>query len=81
LFTFIKVVCTGGPVEGDETAWTVQFYALLRHLVGTDAMTAGVTNWTYLFLFPCALTALCAIAYLLFFKPPAKVLAVEETSA
>ena len=76
LFGFINVVCTGGPVKG--TGWTDQFYAWLKHLVGTDAMTAGVTNWSYLFLFPCALTALCAVAYLIFFKPPKQQLAAEK---
>jgi nucleoside transporter len=30
--------------------------------------TAGVTNWTYVFLVPCALTVLCAVAFLLFFR-------------
>ena len=30
--------------------------------------TDGVTNWTGVFLVPCALTILCAIAFLLFFK-------------
>jgi len=29
----------------------------------------GVTNWTGVFLVPCALTVLCAFAFLLFFKP------------
>ena len=44
-------------------------------------MAAGVTNWSYLFLFPCALTALCAVAYLIFFKPPKQQLAAEEAAA
>jgi len=29
----------------------------------------GVTNWTGVFLVPCALTVLCAFAFLFFFKP------------
>ena len=29
---------------------------------------AGETNWTYVFLVPCALTVLCAVAFLLFFR-------------
>jgi predicted MFS family arabinose efflux permease len=29
---------------------------------------AGVTNWTNVFLVPCALTMVCAIAFLLFFR-------------
>jgi len=34
-----------------------------------DVFTAaGVTNWTYVFLVPCALTVLCALAFLLFFR-------------
>jgi MFS family permease len=34
-----------------------------------DLFTAGSqTNWTYVFLVPCALTVLCATAFLLFFR-------------
>ena len=34
-----------------------------------DVFTAdGVTNWTAVFLVPCALTTLCAIAFLVFFR-------------
>ncbi|MBE0591282.1 MAG: MFS transporter [Gemmatimonadales bacterium] len=29
---------------------------------------AGETNWTHVFLVPCALTVLCAVAFLLFFR-------------
>ncbi len=41
-----------------------------------DVFTTGAeTNWTYVFLVPCALTVLCAVAFLLFFReesaPPA----------
>ena len=41
---------------------------------------ADVTNWTKVFLVPCALTVTCAIAFLLFFKDPEKAAspAVEE---
>jgi len=28
----------------------------------------GITNWTNVFLVPCALTILCAVAFLAFFK-------------
>ena len=28
----------------------------------------GVTNWTHVFLVPCALTIVCAVAFLLFFR-------------
>jgi nucleoside transporter len=38
------------------------------------------TNWTAVFLVPCALTALCALAYLVFFRPPEKQLAAEEAT-
>ncbi len=40
--------------------------------------TAGVTNWTYVFLVPCALTVLCAVAFLLFFREE-RGAAVENT--
>ncbi len=30
--------------------------------------SAGITNWTAVFLVPCVLTVLCAVAFLLFFK-------------
>jgi len=30
--------------------------------------TGGVTNWTNVFLVPCALTVVCAVAFLLFFR-------------
>ncbi|NIM48511.1 MAG: MFS transporter [Gemmatimonadales bacterium] len=33
--------------------------------------TAGETNWTYVFLVPLALTLLCAVAFLLFFREEA----------
>ena len=33
---------------------------------------ADVTNWTKVFLVPCALTVLCAVAFLVFFKDPEK---------
>jgi len=32
----------------------------------------GAMNWRGVFLVPCALTVLCAIAFLLFFRPPGK---------
>jgi nucleoside transporter len=35
------------------------------------------TDWTTFFLIPCGLTTTCAIAYLVFFKPPEKQLAAE----
>jgi hypothetical protein len=30
--------------------------------------TEAGTNWTYVFLVPCALTIFCAVAFLLFFR-------------
>jgi len=42
---------------------------------------AAVTNWTAVFLVPCALTAACAAAYLVFFKPPATQLKAEGEAA
>jgi len=47
-----------------------------------DYFTTGkgveaVTNWTAVFLVPCVLTAACAVAYLVFFKPPEKQLKAE----
>jgi nucleoside transporter len=37
-----------------------------------DVFTTGAgTNWTYVFLVPCALTVLCAAAFLLFFREEA----------
>jgi MFS family permease len=42
---------------------------------------AAVTNWTAVFLVPCALTAACAVAYLVFFKPPEKQLKAEGDAA
>lgn len=42
---------------------------------------AGVTNWTNVFLVPCALTLLCAVAFLLFFREEKGVEAAEPTTA
>jgi len=42
---------------------------------------AGGTNWTAVFLVPCVLTAACAVAYLVFFKPPEKQLKAEGEAA
>ncbi len=41
----------------------------------------NVANWTQFFLVPCALTVLCAIAFLLFFKDPEKQAAAEAAPA
>lgn len=41
------------------------FYAYIKVLMTEN----GVTDWTDLFLVPCALTGACAIAYLLLFRP------------
>ena len=42
---------------------------------------AAATNWTAVFLVPCVLTAACAVAYLVFFKPPEKQLKAEGEAA
>jgi nucleoside transporter len=78
IFTFIKIVCTAGPLPEDSWAFMVPVYDSLRHLVGTDVGKAGVTNWKDLFLVPCALTSACALAYLVFFRPPAEQLKAEK---
>jgi nucleoside transporter len=78
IFTFIKIVCTAGPLPEDVWAFMVPVYDSLRHLVGTDVGEAGVTNWKDLFLVPCALTSACALAYLVFFRPPAEQLKAEK---
>ena len=45
-----------------------------------DVFTAaGVTNWTYVFLVPCALTVLCAVAFLLFFREESGATVAENT--
>jgi len=36
----------------------------------TEFSPNKVPNWTYIFLVPCALTVICAVAFLLFFKEP-----------
>ena len=40
------------------------FAGWIRHLFTTD----GITNWTFVFIVPCFLTVLCAVAFLLFVK-------------
>jgi hypothetical protein len=45
------------------------FYIYIKNLFTTMQNDVPVTNWTALFLVPCALTAACALAFLLFFKP------------
>jgi nucleoside transporter len=55
-----------------------QIFTFVKNIVSvTDAAGNVTTNWTYLFLVPCLLTAACAVAYLVFFKPPEKQLAAE----
>jgi nucleoside transporter len=49
------------------------FAGWIRDVFTTDAGT----NWTYVFLVPCALTIFCAVAFLLFFREESEPLAVE----
>ena len=49
------------------------FAGWIRDVYTTDAGT----NWTYVFLVPCALTIFCAVAFLLFFREESEPLAVE----
>lgn len=42
---------------------------------------AGVTNWTNVFLVPCALTILCAFAFLIFFKVDSRQQQAKEIQA
>jgi nucleoside transporter len=57
-----------------------QIFKGIKYLFTSTAGGVEVTNWTYLFLFPCALTAACAVAYLIFFKPPKQQLAAKEAA-
>ena len=41
------------------------FAGKVQEIFTTDM---GVTNWTNVFLVPCALTTICAVAFLLFFR-------------
>jgi nucleoside transporter len=49
------------------------FAGWIRDVFTTDAGT----NWTYVFLVPCALTIFCAVAFLMFFREESEPLAVE----
>jgi nucleoside transporter len=40
--------------------------------------TEAGTNWTYVFLVPCALTIFCAVAFVLFFREESEPLAVQS---
>ena len=77
IFKFFKIVFTVGPIPRDEFAFMMPVYTSLKQMAGTMSETAGATHWSQLFLVPCILTAACAVAYLLFFKPPEKQLAAE----
>jgi nucleoside transporter len=57
----------------------VSVFVLKYFTIGEGA--AAVTNWTAVFLVPCVLTAACAVAYLVFFKPPEKQLKAEGEAA
>jgi nucleoside transporter len=58
-----------------------QLTVFIRGYFTTGEGAAAVTNWTAVFLVPCVLTAACAVAYLLFFKPPATQLKAEGEAA
>ncbi|MCX5674020.1 MAG: MFS transporter, partial [Planctomycetota bacterium] len=81
IFKFFKIVFTVGPIPKDEFEFMVPVYARLKDMAGTMGDTAGATHWPYLFVVPCALTAACALAYLLFFKPPETQLKAEGEAA
>jgi nucleoside transporter len=57
----------------------VSVFVLSYFTTGEGA--AAATNWTAVFLVPCVLTAACAVAYLVFFKPPEKQLKAEGEAA
>ncbi len=47
------------------------FYMYIKNMFTTvQPDGTPITNWTNLFLIPCALTAACALAFLLLFHPP-----------
>jgi len=81
IFKFFKIVFTTGPIPGDEFAWMVPIYTWLKEMAGTVSDTAGPTQWPHLFLVPCVLTAACALAYLVLFKPPETQLKAEGSAA
>jgi len=80
IFKFFKIVLTVGPISADEFSFMIPVYTYLKDMAGTMSGTEGATNWPYLFLVPCALTGACAVAYLVFFRPPEKQLAAEEAT-
>ena len=45
------------------------FYVFIKNMFTVVQNGVPATNWTSLFLVPCGLTAACAVAFLLFFKP------------
>jgi hypothetical protein len=77
IFKFFKIVFTVGPIPADEFAFMMPVYTSLKQMAGTMSETAGATHWSQLFLVPCILTAACAVAYLVFFKPSERQLAAE----
>jgi len=52
----------GNFLGAEFTGW------IKDHFTATTGAAAGATNWTSVFLVPCALTVTCAIAFLLFFR-------------
>ena len=67
-------------VQGLGGLLGTQIFTVIKNLFTEGTGPAAVTNWTYLFLVPCALTTLCAVAYLVLFKPPEKQLAAEPAA-
>lgn len=47
------------------------FTARIMERFTTGAGAAATTDWTWVFLVPCALTVLCAVAFFVFFREPA----------
>jgi len=51
------------------TGWIMNYFREKDPLTGL-AMVGGAVDWTYVFLVPCALTVLCAVAFLTLFRDP-----------
>ncbi|HOJ32184.1 MAG TPA: MFS transporter [Candidatus Hydrogenedentes bacterium] len=54
-----------GNYLGTMFYMVIKNYFTIKQPDGTE-----ITQWSQLFLVPCVLTALCAVAFLIFFKPP-----------
>lgn len=58
-----------------------QFYGIIKNMFTTMENGVEVTDWTKLFLVPCALTVACAVAFLLFFRPSERMLKQSPETA